>query len=179
MPTGVGESAGIDVGPERLGDVAEATEFGYEEASVEGFWSAVLTAPELGDDAICEDVEASVEGFGSAVLTAPELGDDAICEDVEASVEGFGSVSTTRPTSPCSKIKSGPLQHPAKLAEDPSCAPQHQWLAKEPLFKGQGYRLLKLLVAAVKVSARSLCKVNNWYMVGWLRTISTLRSAIG
>ncbi len=71
-------------------------------------------------------------------------------EDEEARVERIGSVTMTRPTS---ISKSGPLQHPARLSRLPSFSPQHQFFAKEPLFIGQGYRLLKLWIAAVMALA--------------------------
>ena len=61
----------------------------------------------------------------SAVLTGPELGVDAVCEDEEANAEGFGSLAIPYPYSP---PLNGPLQQPAIPSRDPSCAPQRQWV---------------------------------------------------
>ena len=44
-------------------------------------------------------------------------------------------------------------QQPFEACQLPSTAPQHQVWVKEPLFKGQGYRLLKLYIAAIVVLA--------------------------
>ena len=82
---------GVSVASERLSDPEKATE--------------------LGDVARYEEDEASVVGFESAVLTAPRLGDDAICEDEKNIVEASRPVVLTRPAGKAPR--SGPLQHPA------------------------------------------------------------------
>ena len=109
---------GKSVGSERLGDVEEATE--------------------LRDVARWEDEEASGGAFECAVSPASNLGDGGAGDD-EGDDEGAGA-TMTRPTNPRLKSKSGPLQHPGAA----SCRPQHHLVVKEPLFEGQGYRLLKM-----------------------------------
>lgn len=99
---------------------------------------------------------------------ATELGEVAMYEEEAACVDGFGSVvlatASAFAKSPKLGLKSVLSQHPASILSGPSsCGPQHQLLVWEPLFIGQGYRLLKLLMAAVIRSARSLWVVSDFW----------------
>ena len=109
-----GVGVGKRVGSERLGDVEKATE--------------------LKDVAGWEEEEASVEAFGSAVFPASDLGNGGASDEKGAGgkgeagdEEGAGGIMT-RPTSPLSKLKSRPLQHPPPSRPSP-VAPQHQLTA--------------------------------------------------
>ena len=115
---------------------------------------------ELEDVARWEDEEASVEAFVSADFPASDVGDGGAGDE-----EGAGVVMTC-PIIPLTKVKSGPLQHPGSSAEAASRPPQHQLNEKEPLFQGQGYRLLKLLGEAVTASARSFLEEDDLLGVG-------------
>lgn len=94
----------------------------------------------LAEVAMCEDEVGSVDDFGSVVL-----------ENVSRGIKG-----------PIISVKRVLWQHPAAASAVPSGEPQHQlWAVNEPLFTGQGYKLLKLLTAAVIASAKFLCGVRN------------------
>lgn len=108
-------------------------------------------ATELRKVAICEEEEAARVEASESVL-ATELRKVAVCEEEAARVDASESVLLASASAfakvPKSGAKSAPLQQPAFSSSLPSRAPQHQLLAaKEPLFTGQGYRLLKLSVA--------------------------------
>ena len=55
-------------------------------ADCEGFVD-VQEVTELGDVAVYEDEEATVDGFRSAIWPAPELGDATVYDDEEDSIE--------------------------------------------------------------------------------------------
>ena len=95
-----------------------------------------------------------------------KLGEVEMCEEKVASVDDFRSV-VLKTASGCTKFPGSSVkrvfwQHPAPASSVPSGAPQHQlWAVKEPLFTGHGYMLLKLSIAAVIASARSMCGVDG------------------
>ena len=127
-----GVGVGKSVGSERLGDVEKATELkdvaGWEEeeASVEAFGSAVFPASDLGDGGAGDEEGASDEkGAGGKGEASDEKGAGGKGEAGDE--EGAGGIMT-RPTSPLSKLKSGPLQHPPPSRPSP-VAPQHQLTA--------------------------------------------------
>lgn len=99
---------------------------------------------ELGDVVMEENLEAIVERAGSVGFRVAKLGGEAIYENVKDTVGGFGAVVKTRPTIPGLNTKRERSQHPDLASKDPSFSPQHQKLEYEPLFNGQGIRLLKL-----------------------------------
>ena len=112
-------------------------------------------------------VTAGSERLGD-VDEATELGEVAMYEEEAACVDVSGSVvlatASAFTKSPKIGLKSKLSQHPASILSGPSsCGPQHQLVVWEPLFIGQGYRLLKLLTAAIIRSARSLWVVSDFW----------------
>ena len=121
-------------------------------------------AIELGKVTLEEDEEKSVVGFGSVAVAAPELEEDALWKDEEDSVEGSEDIGSMRPTT--KSTSSGPLQHPALASALPYLSAQHQSVVKEPLFTGQGNKLLWSLRATVTMLAMVLLEVSDCLEVG-------------
>ncbi len=114
---------------------------------------------------------------------ATELGEVVVCEEGVSHVDGFGSVVLTTVSAFAKTPKSGAKrvvsQHPASTTFEPSSdAPQHQCFEREPLLRGQAYRLLKLSTAAVTALARSEVEWISFLGLGRWRTVPASWTAV-